>query len=112
MTPAPGESLPRLETLVVVGVGLIGASVGLAAKRHGLVRRVVGVGQSRASLDTARSVGAIDHGTHDLTEAARSADLVVVCTPVETIAERVLSAAAAARPDTLLTDAGSTKAEI
>lgn len=112
MNVLPDQSRPIWETLTVIGVGLIGASVGLAAKRHRLARRVVGVGQSRASLDTARAVGAIDDGTHDLAEAARGADLIIVCTPVETIAERILSAAAVARPGTLLTDAGSTKAKI
>src|SRR5436309_492292 len=108
MSAAP----PAVDTLAVVGVGLIGASVGLAAKRFGVARRVVGVGQSRATLDAAFAHGAVDETTPDLAEAARRADFVVVCTPVEAVAERVLTAAAAARPGTLVTDAGSTKAAI
>jgi prephenate dehydrogenase len=108
MSAAP----PAIDTLAVVGVGLIGASVGLAAKRFGVARRVIGVGQSRATLDAALGNGAIDEAVPALGEAAQRADLVVVCTPVEAVAERVLTAAAAARPGTLVTDAGSTKAEI
>ena len=99
----------NLDTLAIVGVGLIGGSAGLAARERGVARRVVGVGRSAASLDTARRRGAIDAGTSDLAAAARDADLVLFCTPVDRIAEQVRAAAAACRPGTLLTDAGSTK---
>jgi cyclohexadieny/prephenate dehydrogenase len=98
-----------LDTLAIVGVGLIGGSVGLAARSRDVARRVVGVGRSAASLAAARNAGCIDHGTSDLAAAARDADLVLVCTPVDRIADHVRTAAAACRPGTLLTDAGSTK---
>jgi prephenate dehydrogenase len=97
------------DTLVIVGVGLIGGSAGLAARTRGVVRRVVGVGRSAASLAAARKVGCIDAGTTDLAAAVREADLVLVCTPVDRITEHVRAAAAACRPGTIITDAGSTK---
>jgi prephenate dehydrogenase len=101
----------QCDTLAIVGVGLIGASVGLAARRRGRVRHVLGVGRKPATLERARACGAIDEAA-DLPAAARRADVVVFCTPVDRIAAQVLQAAPLCRPGTLLTDAGSTKAEI
>lgn len=100
------------QTLTIVGVGLIGGSIGLAARRRGLARRVVGVGRNEAGLAQARERGAIDEGSRNLEEAVHQADLAVFCTPVDGIVEQVRSAAPGCRPGTLLTDAGSTKAAI
>ena len=97
------------DTLVIVGVGLIGGSVGLAARERGVARCIVGVGRSADTLAAAARAGCIDDGTTDLTVAARGADLILVCTPVDRIVDHVRSAAAVCRPGTLLTDAGSTK---
>jgi prephenate dehydrogenase len=101
-----------MHTLAIVGVGLLGASVGLAVRRRGLARRVLGVDRGPAVLEAALRRGAIDAPAADLAGAAAAADLVVVCTPVDRIAAQVLAAAAACRPGTLLTDVGSTKVTI
>ncbi len=102
----------RIGTLTIVGVGLIGGSVGLAARRRGLVGRVVGAGRQAATLERARQLGAIDEGCLDVTDAVRRAEVAVFCTPVTLIAEQVLAAAPGCAAGTLLTDAGSTKAAI
>jgi prephenate dehydrogenase len=102
----------RVKTLTIVGVGLIGGSIGLAAKRRGMAERVLGVGRQQTSLDRALAVGTIDEGCLDLPAAVRRADLAVFCTPVDQIADQVLAAAPGCAPGTLLTDAGSTKAAI
>src|SRR5262245_19610456 len=102
----------KIRTLTIVGVGLIGGSVGLAAKRRGLAERVLGAGRQRASLDRALALGAIDEGLLDLSAAVHRADLAVFCTPVDGIAAQVLAAAPGCAAGTLLTDAGSTKAAI
>jgi prephenate dehydrogenase len=99
-------------TLTIVGVGLIGGSIGLAAKRRGLVERVVGVGRRIESLQRARALGAIDEASTDLVSGVAAAQLAVFCTPVDQIAAQVLEAAPRCAPGTLLTDAGSTKGEI
>ncbi|OWK44396.1 prephenate dehydrogenase [Fimbriiglobus ruber] len=101
-----------VETLTVVGVGLIGGSVGLAAKTRGAARRVVGVGRDERNLARAAAVGAIDTFTSDLSVGVATADLVVVCTPVDRVGADVLAAAAAAPPRAVITDAGSTKGNI
>jgi prephenate dehydrogenase len=102
----------RRATLAVVGVGLLGGSVALAARRRGTVARVIGVGRDAAALERARAAGILDDAFTDIPAAASVADLVVVCTPVDLIASHVMTAAAAAKPGTLLTDVGSSKAKI
>jgi prephenate dehydrogenase len=102
----------KLRTLTIVGVGLIGGSIGLAARRRGVAGRVLGVGRHQGGLDQALSRGAIDEGFLDITPAVRQSELVVFCTPVDGIAAQVLAAAPVCAPGTILTDAGSTKAAI
>jgi cyclohexadieny/prephenate dehydrogenase len=100
------------EQITVVGVGLIGGSVGLAAKTRRVARRVVGVGRDAKTLARAVELGAIDSFATDLAEGVKSANLVVVCTPVDTIAEIIVRASSFCRAGTLFTDAGSTKSTI
>jgi prephenate dehydrogenase len=102
----------KIDTLTIVGVGLIGGSIGLAAKQRGLARRVLGVGRQQASLDRALACGAVDEVFLNHLEAVPKAEVAVFCTPVDLIAEQVLSAVPACKSDILVTDAGSTKAEI
>jgi prephenate dehydrogenase len=102
----------RIPTLAVVGVGLIGGSLGLAAKARGVAGRVLGAGRNQGSLDRALSRGAIDEAFLDFRAAVRQADVTVFCTPVDKIVEQVLAAAPCCPPGALLTDAGSTKAAI
>jgi prephenate dehydrogenase len=102
----------RIQTLTIVGVGLIGGSIGLAARRRGLAAHVIGVGRQQASLDQAVAVGAIDETSLDVIEAVRRSEVAVFCTPVDRIAEQILAAAPLCNRGTLLTDAGSAKAAI
>jgi prephenate dehydrogenase len=100
------------DSLTIVGVGLIGGSVGLAAKARTGTRRVIGVGRNPDSLSRARDLGAIDEFTTDLAVGVRAADVVVFCSPVDQIARQARDAAPYAKPGALFTDAGSTKANI
>jgi len=98
--------------ITIVGAGLIGGSLGLAAKERGLARTVRGIGRQRPSLERARAVGAIDEGFLEPGPALKGANLVIFCTPVDRIAEQILAYAPFCLPGTLLTDAGSTKGSI
>lgn len=102
----------QVGTLTIIGVGLIGGSIGLAARRRGLAQRILGVGHREASLEQARRLGAIDQGFLELPPAVADADLVVFCTPVQLIAAQALESSRHYRPGTLFTDAGSTKAAL
>lgn len=95
-------------TLAVIGVGLMGGSLGLAARRAG-AREVLGVSRSRDTLDLALERGAITAACPSVAEAAAAADLVVVATPVRLVVGHVKEALAAAGPDAIVTDVGSTK---
>lgn len=99
----------RLGTVSIVGVGLIGGSVGMALRQRGLAARVIGLGRSSETLEEARQLGAIDQGTTDPAEAFEDAEAVVVCTPVTRVVEDVLRAARLSPPGVMITDAGSTK---
>jgi prephenate dehydrogenase len=104
--------LLRLETVAIVGVGLIGGSIGLALRSRGLAQRVIGVGRDPHTLQQARQRGVIDQVTTDLEEGVASAEVVVVCTPVSRIPHDVRRAAQAVPAGALVTDAGSTKRQI
>ena len=90
----------RIQTLAIVGVGLIGGSIGLAARHRQLAERILGVGRQQASLDRALTVRAIDAGFLDLVAAVSQADIAVFCTPVDRIADQVLEVASRCQPGT------------
>jgi cyclohexadieny/prephenate dehydrogenase len=97
--------------VTIVGVGLIGSSIGLAAKKRNL-GYVIGVDRDKSALEQARHRGAIDEGTVDLTRGVRAADVVIFCTPVDRVAALVKQAAEYARESAFFTDVGSAKGEI
>jgi prephenate dehydrogenase len=104
--------MKQWNTVAIVGVGLIGGSIGLALRDRKLAGQIVGVGRRPESLHKAKAAGAVHRTTRDMGEGVRDAELVVVCTPVGSIARHVREAAAACPQGALLTDAGSTKASI
>jgi prephenate dehydrogenase len=108
----PPPAQPPWDTVAIVGVGLIGGSIGRALLERGLAREVVGIGRNAARLREAKKIGAVTTGTLDLAKGVAAANLVVVCTPVERIAEQVLAVAEHAPAHSLITDAGSTKQQI
>jgi prephenate dehydrogenase len=101
-----------LGTVAIVGVGLIGGSIGLALRQRKLAESVIGIGRRQVSLRIARRMGAVSHTTIDLAKGVAQADLVIICTPVGCIIEHVLETARNCREGTLITDAGSTKQAI
>ncbi|MFN0317755.1 MAG: prephenate dehydrogenase [Burkholderiales bacterium] len=98
--------------LVVFGVGLIGASFALALKQAGAVRKVVGVGRSRANLDVAMERGAIDEIGGDLAAALHDADLVLLAVPVAQTAAVMASIVPHLPAHCVVTDGGSTKQDV
>jgi prephenate dehydrogenase len=104
--------MKRLGNVAIVGVGLIGGSIGLSLRQRGLADAVVGIGRRQVSLRIARRVGAITHTTIDLAKGVADADLVIVCTPVGDIIGQVREIALHCPEGTLITDSGSTKQSI
>jgi len=97
--------------VAIVGVGMIGGSVGKALRDRRLASRVIGIGRSEKSLTTAQQAGCATEVATDIAAAA-DADLVVVAAGVAAIPALLDAVDAVIRPGTLLTDAGSTKASI
>jgi prephenate dehydrogenase len=95
--------------LAVIGLGLLGGSVALAARRGGLAGRIVAAGRRRAPLEQALADGVVDE-IADIAAAVRGADLVVLGTPVGSMARVLEQAAPHLSPGTLVTDVGSVKA--
>jgi prephenate dehydrogenase len=104
--------MKRLECVAIVGVGLIGGSIGLALRQRGLAERVIGIGRRQVTLRIARRVGAVTNTTVDLSKGVAEAELVIVCTSVGQIVEHARQAAEHAPEGTLITDVGSTKQAI
>lgn len=99
------------DTVAIVGVGLIGGSLGMAAKKRKLVRRVIGIGRSEQKLMRAKILGAIDEYSLDFDNGASEADLVVICTPVRMIASMIEQMSQSLKEGAIVTDVGSTKRE-
>ena len=96
----------------VIGTGLIGGSFALAAKKAGAVGWIVGVARSEATRQMALEIGAADEVTADAAEAAAQADLVYVAVPVGATQAIFSRISTAVSPDTVVTDAGSTKVAV
>ncbi|HXS47121.1 MAG TPA: prephenate dehydrogenase/arogenate dehydrogenase family protein, partial [Solirubrobacterales bacterium] len=97
--------------VAVLGVGLIGGSIGLAAKER-LRSEVVGWGPNRPTVDRALEIGAIDRPAPSVGEACAGADVVFCAAPVAKLPELARAALEASGQDTVVTDAGSTKREL
>ena len=102
-------ALPAVvETVAVIGTGLLGSSVGLAARRAG-VRSIRGWDSDATTLQESAGAGAIDHPAASLADAVAGADLVIVAVPVGALVQTTRDVLAAAGPETTVTDVGSTK---
>ncbi len=98
-----------IQTLAVIGVGLIGGSLALALKAKGVVGSVMGAGRSEDNLRLAQSLGIVDSWTTSLTEAVRDADVVVIAVPMGAYEVVLQSIAPALKDGAIVTDVGSTK---
>ncbi len=97
--------------VAVLGVGLIGGSIGLAARRR-LGAEVVGYGRTAATLERAVELGALDRAAGSIAAACEGADVVFCAGPVAALAGQAREALAASGPETVVTDVGSTKGEL
>jgi prephenate dehydrogenase len=98
--------------LAIVGVGMMGGSLALAARERAQVDEVIGFDTDSAALEEALKAGIITEAAASAGEAAAYADLVVVSTPVRSIPAAVEECAAAEPAPRLITDTGSTKSAV
>lgn len=102
----------RFEGVTIIGVGLLGASLGLALKERGMAARVTGVGRRLSSLEVALGRGAVNEITTDVRTGVAGADLVVIATPARLVIPMLDQVLAAAPSSALIVDVASTKGAI
>ena len=98
--------------ITLIGVGMLGGSVGLAAKRHGVAGRVCGLVRREASVAECLEAGVVGEATLDIAEAVADADLVILCTPVGRMGELATAMKPHLAPEAIVSDVGSVKAGV
>src|SRR5688572_775844 len=101
--------MPHFQRVAIVGVGLIGGSLGMILRRQRLADEVVGIGRRVENLKMAVELGAIDRYVSDPKDGVQGADLVVLATPVDTYEPHLRDWASCLHPGTIVTDVGSVK---
>jgi prephenate dehydrogenase len=98
--------------LTILGVGLLGGSIGLALKASGSAGRIIGYGHRQSTLDTALNMGAIDEAAASAEESVKGSDWVILCTPVGLFESLLKQISPALRAGAIVTDVGSTKRSV
>ena len=102
----------QFRKITIIGVGLLGGSIGLAAKKRRVAGEIAGFVRSKKSIAGCEKFGATDFATTDLLAAVSNSDLVILCTPLaqmRSLAEQVLPAL---KRGAIITDVGSVKAGV
>ena len=107
--PGQASASVHFKQVTIIGVGLIGGSLGMLLKRDGLADSVVGVGRRIENLKTAVELGAIDRYVLDAKDGVRDADLVILATPVDTYERHLMEWGSSLRPGAIVSDVGSVK---
>ncbi len=103
---------PQFSHVAIIGVGLIGGSLGMILREQGWAGTVVGIGRRVDNLKTAVAMGAIDRFVADPVEGVRDADLVVLATPVDTYHQHLTHWGGSLKPGAIVTDVGSVKGHL
>jgi len=99
----------KFQKVTIVGVGLLGGSLGLAIKKRKLARQVVGYVRRKASIAECKKFRAVDLATTDLRKAVAGADLVILSTPIGRMRELVEKMLPSLKRGAIVTDVGSAK---
>ena len=102
----------QFQKITIVGVGLLGGSIGLAVRQRQLAGEVAGYVRRAASLKDCERAGAVDYATTDLLAAVSGADLVILCTPLALMRSLTEQFLPALKRGAIVSDVGSVKAEV
>jgi prephenate dehydrogenase len=106
------SSVVHFRKITIIGVGLLGGSIGLAVRRRKFARQTAGFVRRRASLKDCERAGAVDFATTDLPAAVWDADLVILCLPLSQMRPVVERMLPALKRGAIVTDVGSVKASV
>ncbi|HEV2211147.1 MAG TPA: prephenate dehydrogenase/arogenate dehydrogenase family protein [Verrucomicrobiae bacterium] len=98
--------------ITLVGVGLLGGSLGLALQERRVAASVVGYVRRAASIKECRARGAVTLATRDLAQAVSEAQLIILCTPIAQMRPLLEQMLPALTPGVIITDVGSVKASV
>lgn len=102
----------RWKKITLIGVGLLGGSLGMALRRRQLAGSVVGFVRRAASVPQCEGLGAVHLATLDLRRAVDGADLIVFCTPIAQMPSLAAQMLPWLKPGCIVTDVGSVKASV
>lgn len=102
----------RWNKITIVGVGLLGGSLGLALRKRRLADSVAGFVRRAASVIECQALGAVNRATRDLSQAVEGAEMIVLCTPIAQMRPLIEQMLATLRPGAIVTDVGSVKASV
>ncbi|MCO5230523.1 MAG: prephenate dehydrogenase [Chitinophagales bacterium] len=100
-----------MKRVAILGMGLIGGSVGIDLKKRGFASEIIGVGRSQANIDRALELGLADKMLSK-EEAVKNADVIILAVPVNILIEELKYVLDTMRPDAVVTDMGSTKSKM
>src|SRR5437588_6334946 len=98
--------------VAIIGLGLIGGSIGLALHKAKAAQKVTGYDLAKGIKDQARRIGAIDQPYNALDDAVRGAELVILATPVGAMRSLLQEVASSVTPGAVVTDVASTKSQV
>ncbi len=96
----------------IVGVGLIGGSIGMACRKKRIARQIMGIGRRRSSINKALRMKAVDKATLNMKKGIEGSDLIIVATPVGIVIEKIKECAKYAKGDVVIIDVTSIKERI
>src|SRR4029077_6695929 len=108
MSKSP-KGQPMFDKIALIGIGLIGGSIALAARRGGFAKKMVPPTRRAETAATANRLKLVDHCGTDLAAACTDADLVIVCTPVGACGAAARAIAPSLKPGSIVSDVGSVK---
>ncbi len=104
--------MEKIKTIAIIGMGLIGGSLGMAIKNKDLAEKVVGVSRNIDNLKEAKEKEALDDFSTDPIEASKDADIVFICTPISLIIPTIIKILPTLKKGAIITDVGSSKLSI
>jgi len=110
--PNPDTLTVHWKRIALVGVGLLGGSLGMALRKRRLADSVIGFVRRAASVAECRKLGAVDLATRDLRQAVAGAELIVLCTPIAQMLPLANEMLPALEPGAIVTDVGSVKCRV
>lgn len=102
----------KKQTLAIIGVGMMGGSLGLAVKKRRLPYHVIGIGRKKYRLAKAKKLGVCDEVTTNLADGVKKADLIIICTSVFAIVPTFKKILPHLKPEAIVNDIGSVKSPI